>query len=172
MRVSQSVDVKYGYHENFNIIISAAHDDYTKCYKWSSVTKFGSKKFETPAGGNLNRYPEFYGSPRGMGNIETVAVCHCAKDDGEAMVVDSVEIVRTQLVVSSRPSKAKIYESYYNVNLEFTRLLTTESIELGAISSRHRRKLKLKRVGYKDATRTVEVKEGEKTEIHVDMKKV
>ena len=171
MRVSQSVDAKYGYHENFRITISAGHSDDTRCYKWSSVTKFGSKRFETIEGADLNRRPKFYGSPKGMGNIETVAVCHCAKDDGEAMVVDSVEIVRTRLVVSSKPSKAKIYESYYDDDLEFTRLLTTETIELGVISFRHRRKLKLKRVGYNDATRTVEVVEGEKTEIHVDMTK-
>lgn len=171
MEVTQHVAAKYGYHENFVTSVSATHDDYSMCYKWSSVTKFGSKKQTTDEGGIPNRDLEWYGSPKGKNTIESIATCHCGKDNGVGTNVKTTEIVRTKLVISSRPSKAKIYIADLGETPRNTRLLTSETLELGVITKIHK-SLKLKRVGYKDAIRTLWVEEGEKTEVHVDMTKV
>ena len=72
MRVAQDVDAEYGYHEEFEVAFSAVHDSGAKCPAWSSVTYFGTSKFETLASAILNRYAYFNASPEGYKTVRTV----------------------------------------------------------------------------------------------------
>jgi len=169
MQVATLVDEKYPYRELFEINISAFHDDYTMCLNWSSVTTFGTQVFETLPGPLLNRYPAFFADRAGKFVIRTTAKCECEANDGEAEITSETTIVRTQLGVTSKPTRAKIYFAYPPNEPVWMKLLTPEILELG-VPEGSAGTVKLKRPGYEDKAVAVEIVEGGKTEVHIVMK--
>ena len=159
----QTVEEKYSYHGDVEIEISS--DVQNGLY--DSVTKFGSKSYSTPRITQKTRQVFFRAAPEGLVAVETTFFY---KEEGDYVLTDHTKVLRTKLVVSSKPSRAKIFIAPAGETPVNTRLLTSETLELGVIAQTEMA-LILKKTGYADATRTVTVKEGEKTEIHVDMHK-
>ena len=168
MRVSTAIDAEYPYNEQFEINISACHDDYSQCLNWSSITTFRTQTFETLASAILNRYPKFFADKVGSHSIRTIAKCECPTNDGEAEIVTDTEIIRTQLGVTSIPSHARIYFAETPDDPVNKKLLTPEILELGIITQTSGT-VRLKRPGYADTDESVQLVKGGKTEYHIVM---
>lgn len=168
MRVNTSIDPEYPYNEQFDINISAGHDDYSMCLNWSSITTFRTQTFETLPTAILNRYPKFFADKVGSHSIRTVVKCECAANDGEAEIVEDTDIIRTQLGITSAPSYCKIYFGEGVDPPANTKLLTPEILELGVITQVFGT-VTLKRAGYVDTEKNVSIVKGKKTEFHIVM---
>lgn len=155
MAFKQYIEDKYAYREEVEIEIYGDKP-------YSSTTWFGSKKYKTPFSDTKTRKVHFFASPEGIVAVTTTF----SRTNVDHSVSGYTRVIRTKLGISSKPSKAKIFVGGKN-----TRLLTSETLDLGMLAEPEI-SLVLKKTGYKDATRTVTVKEGEKTEIHVVMRKV
>ena len=168
MRVSTAIDPEYPYNEQFEINISASHDDFTQCLNWSSITTFRTQTFETLPTAILNRYPKFFADKVGSHSIRTIAKCECAANDGEAEIVTDTEIIRTQLGVTSAPSYCSIYFGEGADPPTTLKLLTPEIVELGIVTQSYGTVL-LKRPGYADTSKSASITKGKKTECHIVM---
>ncbi len=168
MQVSTIVDAEYPYNEQFQINISAFHDDFTQCLNWSSISTFRTQTFETLPTAILNRYPKFFADKVGAHSIRTIAKCECAAADGEVEIVEDTDIIRTQLGITSAPSYCKIYFGEGNDVPGHLKLVTPEVIELGIITEIFGHVI-LKRAGYVDKDVTVSLVKGSKTEHHIVM---
>lgn len=167
MKVIQKVLPEYGYHEDFSFLITVTNDDGTPYRgEWRSESRFGSKVYKSVPS-KVGRNAIFYGSPAGRGTIETTI----ETEDGEkGEDVRDVYIVRTRVVVTSKPSKARILLGWAGHTTTDTYLLTSETLEMGVFDYEEM-KVTLRRTGYRESVRQVKVIKDSKTELYVILKK-